>query len=226
MIKIPFLPQYQIILSDRHDGPFHKKGLITSFLHQHIPKKEIAHLTLAHGSHCQIWEEKPTDESSDAVITRNTDLVLSMVVGDCFPIIIIDPKHHTMAMIHGGWRSLLQNIISLTFHQLTQSFRCEPEELVAWIGPGLRECSNLMKTPPIQSLFPEWKNFVKKTEDGYSVDLVGYIRDNLIHNGMKDENIFDYGKCTYCEKDSFFSHRRSTLEEDEEGRFIVSVYRK
>ena len=226
MITLPFLPDYQILLTDRHDGSFRGKEKVVEFLHSKISDKEIGFLSIAHGSHPTVWKDHVLDEPADAVISTNPDIAVSMVVGDCFPIIIIDQKSHAICMIHAGWRSLLQNIIPLTLQKMTQLTRSHPADWVAWIGPGIRACSNLTKSPPIQSLFQEWQPFVSQTDQGYSVDLVGYIRLSLTNNGLKDENVLDYGKCTYCEKESFFSHRRATLEDDENGRFIVSVYRK
>lgn len=225
MITIPFLPNYTIALSTRTEGsvttPEKVQALLTGFNH----KKTVGYLKLQHGSFRVHWKDQIEPNEADAVLTHNTDLALSMVVGDCIPIILIDRKHHVLAMIHGGWRSLLQNIVQLTMKEMKGHYSTAPEDVYVWIGPGIRQESNTSLQPPVQSMFSEWQEFI--TFDGklYHVDLIEYIKSSLIQCNVQPENIFDYGKDTYQEKETFFSHRRAVLENDEDGRFLVAVWK-
>lgn len=227
MITIPFLPDYTIILSDRNDGSLKGEEKVKAFLDHQGVKKDVAFLKVEHGSQrVHVKDSQSTDLLGDAIVTSNPNLCLAMVVGDCFPIILLDKKSHTVAMIHGGWRSLLQSTIDLTMKELKYfDYRCQADQIIAWIGPGIRVESNVSQQLPVQSLFPEWQQFVNQSEQGYHVDLVSFIRSRLIACHIKDENIFDYGKDTYLEKETFFSHRRATLEGDEDGRFVVAIYK-
>lgn len=225
MITIPFLPNYRILLSDRHDGSFREQEAIMKQLENAGVQKTIGVMQLTHGSHRIHWHDKITEEKADAVLTDNMNICLSMVVGDCFPIILIDQKKQVIVMIHGGWRSLLQNIVELTMKELKGHYGTQAKDVYAWIGPGIRQESNTTPYPPVQSMFPEWQSYITQHGETYHVDLVEHIKYSLTKCAVRAENIFDYGKDTYQEKETFFSHRRAKVEHDEDGRFIVAVYK-
>lgn len=225
MITIPFLPNYTIALSTRNEGSVRSRDKVQELLLPYDHQKTVGFLKLPHGSKRVHWQEKPEPYEADAVITKNTDLALSMVVGDCFPIILIDQKRHVLAMIHGGWRSLLQNIIQLTIKELKHHYKTNPEDLYVWIGPGIRKESNTTVEPPVQAHFPEWEKYIEFDGKYFHVDLVDYIKDSLMQCHIPGENIFDYGKDTYTDRDAFYSHRRATIEDDEDGRFLVAVWK-
>ena len=129
-----------------------------------------------------------------------------------------------MAIVHGGWRSLLQNVLLLTIQEIIHQHSILATDLDIWIGPGLRRDHNLMDHEPVQLQFPEWKQFVQKKGSEYSVDLIGFIKKQCYDVGITDRQITDSDICTYCETETFFSHRRSTNEHDTNGRFYVGVW--
>lgn len=225
MITIPFLPKYTIVLTTRPEGSVTTREKATAYLQDLVPKKKIGYLKLLHGSQRVHWQNQPEPNEADAVLTENMDLCLSMVVGDCFPIILIDQRKNVIAMIHGGWRSLLQNIIQLTMKEMKAQYKSDPKDIYVWIGPGIRKESNISPQPPVQSMFPEWQSYVSHSVQGYHVDLVEYVKNSLVQCNIPVDNIFDYGKDTYQEKDAFYSHRRAILEGDEDGRFLVAVWK-
>ena len=60
-----------------------------------------------------------------------------------------------------------------------------------WHAKDYNQDDHLLKnTPPIDEIDPE------------------ILKDQLIHSGMKRNNIFMSEKCTYCEKELFHSYRR------------------
>ncbi len=226
MITLPFHPDYTILLSTRNEGSITTKEQAEQLIKAAGCPHPVGFLRLLHGSQRVHWKKDVTEEKGDAVVTDNPELCLSMVVGDCFPIIMIEPKSHVLTMIHGGWRSLLQNIIPLTVKELKDfHYKCDPEKLIAWIGPGLHAQSNISTQAPVQAFFPEWHQFITESKKGYHVDLSAYAKNSLVQCKMKAENIFDYDKDTYMEKEAFYSHRRSKEQKDEDGRFLVAVWR-
>lgn len=227
MITLPFHPDYTIVLSTRQEGSITTKEQAIQLLQTVGCPHPVGFLRLKHGVQRVHWkEDTTTQDEGDAVITDNSKLCLAMVVGDCFPIIIIEPKTHVLCMIHGGWRSLLQNIIPLTVKELKHfHYHCDPEKLIAWIGPGIRKESNISRHLPVQSYFEEWAPFIEQSKKGHHIDLAEFAKQSLIECKIKGENIFDYEKDTYAEKDTFFSHRRAKEKGDEDGRFLVAVWR-
>lgn len=221
MITLPFLPRYRILFTDRHDGSFRAQAAVDKFLSPLAGDQQIVFMQLEHGSRRVFYESGENTVKGDTLLTTDKNAP-AMVVGDCFPIIIIDPKHHLLAMIHGGWRSLLQNIIELTCIDFTK-YGGDLSQSYAWIGPGIRSCCNTSAQPPIQAQFSEWHPFISLDKKQYHVDLPQFILTELQRNGLLAPNIFDYGVCTSCQKEHFFSHRRAVLTGDEDGRCIVSV---
>lgn len=226
MITLPFHPNYTILLSTRQEGSITTQEQAEVLIQQAGYQNPVGFLRLRHGVRRVHWKDDTSDNQADAAVTDNSKLCLSMVVGDCFPIIIIEPKSQVIAMIHGGWRSLVQNIIPLTIKELKYfHYHCEPEKLIAWIGPGIRKESYISRHIPVQSYFEEWAPFIEQSKKGYHIDLAEFAKHSLMECGIKGENIFDYEKDTYVEKETFFSHRRAKEKNDEDGRFLVAVWR-
>lgn len=220
-------PHLNIGYSLRSEGSFRTQPEVLEYLHRTVPDVTWAYLKLEHGTQRLHVRSRDIDEPyvGDAIVTKTPGIGLTMVVGDCFPIVLFDPKTMTIAMIHGGWRSLLQNIIDLTVKELQHfDYHCSVQNLTAWIGPGLRKDSNVLQDEPLQFTFPQWETYVQHARKGYSIDLVQFITDRLLANQVTPDHIFDSGIDTYADPNHFFSHRRSVMAGDDDGRFIVAVW--
>lgn len=80
------------------------------------------------------------DLSGDALLTDQPGILLSVRIADCAPILLVDPAPHAIAVVHAGWRGLLQRIAEKTVGEMRRTFHSQPEELLAAVGPSIRVC--------------------------------------------------------------------------------------
>ena len=133
--------------------------------------------------------------------------MVAMRLADCLPIVLYDSEKHVASLIHGGWRSLLQNIIPLTIQRMQIEFHIDPLNTYAWIGPSLRSCCNVVNPPIVQGYFSEWKQYITSSSKGMMVDLQHAAIKHLLDNGLLRERIIDSELCTY-HNEEFYSFRK------------------
>lgn len=159
---------------------------------------------------------------ADCLITKEVGLGLFLIIADCLPVIIYDPENGTLALVHLGWRSTNTKLIQKTIRKMVNNFNSDPKNLMVFIGPGIHKESYKYKKAP-QSKLPGWKNFTHKDPDGLtSVDLYGYNFQQALDMGVLKDNIFISNIDTFSSKE-LFSHRRSEVKSEPEGRFAVVV---
>ncbi|MEO8581061.1 MAG: polyphenol oxidase family protein [Patescibacteria group bacterium] len=216
----------QIVYSHRIDGSFRDQDSVKNFLgiETDLP---ISFLQLEHSDQI-ISIDSPADQTKvgDSIITHLKHQVLSFTVGDCFPLVLFDSKKQVIALIHCGWKSLYKNLIALTFQQMHNTYQCEPKNIFAWIGPGICAKHYTQQTEPVQLQTDQWTKAVAKNGDVYSIDLKLFIKQELYKSGVENQNINDEDLCTYQNRTEFFSHRRTTNEGDEEGRFFITIWQQ
>ena len=55
---------------------------------------------------------------ADALFTTEKGVGLAITHADCLAVIFYDPVHEAIAVIHAGWRGLVQNILARTVDAL------------------------------------------------------------------------------------------------------------
>lgn len=152
---------------------------------------------------------------TDAFITDKKNLPLAIFTADCLSIFIYDPFTPAIGLVHAGWRSTKEDILTKTVELMTKTFVSRPRNLCVGFGPSLRSCCY-----EVGDDFSDIFSFglIKRNRD-YCLDLTGINKAQALGAGIKDNNIFDSGICTSCRNQEFFSYRR---EADMAGR-IMSV---
>jgi copper oxidase (laccase) domain-containing protein len=117
MITLPFHPNYTILLSTRNEGSITTKEQAEKVIHNAKCPYPVGFLNLQHGSQRVHWKNETSEDKADAAVSDNPRLCLSMVIGDCFPVIIIEPKR--MCCTHSLWLAVtLTKYYSLTMKEL------------------------------------------------------------------------------------------------------------
>jgi YfiH family protein len=162
----------------------------------------------------------------DALITQDRWLWLWLITADCYPIIIFDPEKQGLALIHGGRASIDKGVIENTIAGLVRAFDCDPANMHVWIGPGIGKESYVKSGELEQSVNPDWKDYISKDSEGlWHIDLKGMLKSKLTKLGVDKSKIVDMDIDTYS-NNSFFSHRRSLITGEPEGRFATVVCMK
>lgn len=158
-----------------------------------------------HSDKIKLVDEPCFIENIDGMITKNKSIVLSVLVADCIPLFLFNPKSEYIALVHSGWRGTDKNI-SLNVINKLKDQGDSPNDILAVIGPSIGQCC-FEVGPEVSSKFDACYSF-KGKKDRMMLNLVEILKDQLIHSGVKRNNIFMSEKCTYCEKELFHSYRR------------------
>jgi len=71
--------------------------------------------------------------AADASYTRVSNVVCAVMTADCLPILLCDVQGTIVAVVHAGWRSLLDGVTEAT----VAAMQSPGNELMAWLGPAI-----------------------------------------------------------------------------------------
>lgn len=170
---------------------------------------------------------------SDALVTAEPGVYLSMRFADCIPILLHDPVRGAVGLAHAGWRGTVKNVAGAVVEAMVSELRCSPETIMAVIGPAIGPCCYQVGQEVIQAVetaFPrrdpagDDSARLLSPHDGRRAyfDLWEANRQQLIAAGVG--RVVVSGLCTACHADRFFSHRAAR---GHTGRFgVVMGYRE
>lgn len=131
---------------------------------------------------------------ADGAITTERLHGLLITGADC-PAVILASENR-LAALHCGWRSVATGIIEQAVNHFNG------EEIHAAVGPGI--CQDHFEVG--QEVIDAMGEDGPAHADGRQLDLKGIIETRLLRSGAADVHIVD--RCTHCEPEYFFSHRR------------------
>jgi YfiH family protein len=73
---------------------------------------------------------------TDALVTRDTGVVLTVMVADCVPIVLYDPAAHVLACVHAGWRGTVARVSEAAVDTM-RSLGSRSENVIAGLGPAI-----------------------------------------------------------------------------------------
>lgn len=207
-------PMVRYGFSERRDGSMHryleKENQEQYFQSIGIDPKRVVVADLIHGTNVFLASDESAGKlipRTDALITKNIDLFLSVTGADCFPIYFYDPVRKVVGIAHAGWRGILGNIAKKTIEEMSEQFKTVPRNLLVGIGPGIRECHFEISLLDKEK-YKEYPMYITERKGSVFIDLAGIICSQLRSVGVLGENTEDCGLCTYCKKESYFSYRR------------------
>ena len=188
-------------------------------------------------------------EGVDALITNVKGLCIGVSTADCIPVLLYDEEHQAVAAIHAGWRGTLARIVHKTVQEMAFAYQTDPKKLKAVIGPGISldnfEVGDEVYEAFQQAAFPMEEIAEQRPNAAFSSDAAererlaaeGNIEQPLkwhinlplcnvqilTHVGVKKENIFQSGICTYQHSDEYFSARKLGIES---GRIYTAIMLK
>jgi purine-nucleoside/S-methyl-5'-thioadenosine phosphorylase / adenosine deaminase len=167
-----------------------------------------------HGDRVAVAREPPPPdaepaEEADAVVSVAQGVAACVAVADCVPILIADPRSGAVAAVHAGWRGTLAHAAARAVEALASTAGAQAGDLLAAIGPAIGPCCYDVSQHLAQAFKDDLGHRVADPRSGSSrVDL--WLANELVlrRAGLSRERIEVLGRCTACEKESFFSHRR------------------
>jgi YfiH family protein len=144
----------------------------------------------------------------DALIARQTGLIVGVRTADCVPILIADERTRAVAAVHAGWRGSAERIVACAVNELTTRYGSRPQDLYAAIGPAIGGCC--------YEVGPEVA--LRFGTDTSRIDLAAINERQLAGAGVQD--IWRAGECTFCEAYRYYSFRR---EKENAGRMLSFI---
>ena len=184
---------------------------------------DISHLVLSKQTHtnnvrvvtkadCGTGYTKPSFNNVDGLITNEAGVALVTQYADCTPLLFCDPVKRVCATSHAGWRGTVSGIGMVTVKKMIAEFGCNPEDIIAAIGPCIcRNCYEV-DTPVFDAFVDSGIDitdvFVEGCDDNhFMLNLVAANKNILLSAGIREENIDISDICTCCNADKLHSHR-------------------
>jgi YfiH family protein len=73
----------------------------------------------------------------DAIVSNRAGAVLAVVVADCVPLLLADPRLGAAAAVHAGWRGTCAGVTGAAVAAMRQTWGSSPDDLVAAMGPSI-----------------------------------------------------------------------------------------
>jgi hypothetical protein len=160
-------------------------------------------------------------EEADVVVSATPGVAACVSVADCVPILVADPETGVVAAVHAGWRGTLARAVAEGVAALAREAGAPPERLLASIGPSIGPCCYEV-SPDLAARFAEaFGPAVVRAGPVPKLDLWSANAAALGAAGVAPGNIEKLARCTACERDLFFSHRRDAGRTGRQLAFIA-----
>ena len=149
----------------------------------------------------------------DALITAAPGVVLTGFYADCQLVMLYDHRKQVCAVVHAGWRGIVNGIVAKTIQRMTEVFDCNPVDMTAAVGPSIcRSCFECDEDVPqlLREAYGDMVNdYMYLQGEKWHVDLKNVTYMLLLRSGVQSFNIDMCSKCTKCDLErQFWSHRR------------------
>jgi polyphenol oxidase len=157
-------------------------------------------------------------KDSDALITKEANVLLGITIADCTPILLYEPKTKLIAAVHAGWRGTEQ-MIALAAVRKMGELGASPANIFAFIGA----CASGAKYEvglDVATLFEE-KHLVDLHNGKFLLDVKAANFDQLLFAGVPANQIEVSPLCTISDE-RLHSFRRDGKRS---GRMLAVIER-
>lgn len=200
---------------------------------------DVSHLVLSRQTHtanvravskadCGTGYSKPGFSDVDGLITDEPGVALVTQYADCVPLLFYDPEARVIANSHSGWRGTAQRIGAVTVNKMVKEFGCNPENIIAAIGPCI--CKNCYEVDLTvynafrDSGFDTAPIFTPRADGGhFLLDLREANRLILKEAGILPSNLDIADLCT-AENSEFLHSHRATAGKRGNLAAIIEMY--
>lgn len=138
---------------------------------------------------------------ADALVTRDVDVALVVLVADCVPVLLVDPGR-AVAAAHAGRRGIVDGVVGACVEAVGD----DPGRLVAVVGPSIGACCYEVPDDLAKAVVERLPVARARTRWGTaSLDLRASVVHQLEVAGVGA--VRSVGACTMCHGERWFSHR-------------------
>jgi polyphenol oxidase len=183
------------------------------------PAHRIVYQNQVHSSNINFVEgEEHIVPESDALVTKNPNVVVAVSIADCTPVLIYDPKTHLTAAVHAGWRGTEQMITLNAVRRLMEN-GANPLDLHCFVGASASK-EKYEVGFDVATLF-EKKYLTELGSGKFLLDVKQANVDQLLYAGVPLEQIEVCSRCTIADED-LHSYRRDGKKS---GRMLAVIGR-
>jgi YfiH family protein len=160
-------------------------------------------------------------EEADAVLSRTAGVAACVSVADCVPVLVADPETGAVAAVHAGWRGTLARAAAEGVRALSAETGTPSRAMLAAIGPSIGPCCYEVSEELAARFAADIGPDVVRPGAGPRLDLWAANAAILRAAGVREERIQVLRRCTACERELFFSHRRDAGRTGRQIAFIA-----
>ena len=162
---------------------------------------------------------------TDALYTRENNLLLCCFTADCVPVVLIDEKTGLIGVVHSGWQGTVKEIAPKLLKHLIQYEHCSPADFKIYIGGALskdkfevdEDVFKRYQALTYGSEYIDWNEEKRK----YLIDNQMIVRKQCELHGINPERIQVDRTCTYL-SDEGFSYR----QDKNSGRHLIFIMKR
>jgi YfiH family protein len=163
---------------------------------------------------------------ADAILTDQPGITLFMRFADCVPILLWDPGHKVIGLVHAGWQGTVKFTASRAIEAMQDQYGSRPAEIIAAIGPSIAAHHYPVGedvTREIRQKFGQDAGellSIGSSRQGPQETLDLWKANQLILERAGVDKVELANLCTACHLDDWYSHR---AESGKTGRFGVLI---
>lgn len=180
-------------------------------------EKDVARANQVHSSNVTVVYKSGTYPGTDALITNQPDILLTISIADCVPILVYDHIRKIVCAVHAGWRGTREKILSKTLDILRRQFHSNMRDVLVYIGPAADKCCYEVGEDVANYFGAEF--LTRNHKGNYFLDLKSANLSEVIKKGVPQENVEVSERCTICDL-NFHSYRR---DGENSGRMLAAI---
>lgn len=174
---------------------------------------EIATMLQVHGTHvARVSDPVGRYPDTDGLATDIPGVAVGVLTADCVPVLMVAPTHGVALAVHAGWRGTLAGIAAEAVAVACRDFDLDPVQLLVALGPAIGGCCYEVDARIGAEIERRWGTMREAWHSGPErgmLDLRLVNQRILVESGVPASQVVQVGPCTACERDVYFSHRRS-----------------
>ena len=111
-----------------------------------IGAPDVVYMQQVHGAHVTLVDG-PTDQpvaGTDGLVTATPGIGLAVLVADCVPVLLADPRARVIAAVHAGRRGVAVGVVPAAVEAMTR-LGARPTDILALSGPSI--CGGCYEVP-------------------------------------------------------------------------------
>lgn len=147
---------------------------------------------------------------ADALITDRPDVLLSIRVADCVPILLASRDGRRVVAVHAGWRGVVLGVLPRAIEAMRDRYGVCSDQLLAAVGPCI-SAAHFEVGPEVADEFRRCDlghAVIERPARKPHIDLAGAVVAQLERAGVSRDRVDTTDRCTFRDADEFFSHRR------------------